>query len=158
MFPCRKHSYPLASYAMSRALGLLFVVLFPTLPCVASDEEANEVVEIRPSQLRSMRSSARVPLVLDVRTPYEYDAGHITGAVNIPHVQLEDRLSEVRSGVHHGVVLYCMGGPRARVGENLLQEQQIGPLYHLEGGYLAWKKAGYAIEKTERPKDDNAKQ
>jgi len=138
---------------MSRFIGALLAALFLSLPSVAIDEEGNEVVSVRPSQLRTMRSSDRVPLLLDVRTPFEYDAGHIAGAVNIPHTQLEDRLSEVRSGSRHGVVLYCMRGPRARVGENILQTQEIGPLYHLDGGYLAWKKASYSVVKTEHRED-----
>ena len=95
-----------------------------------------------------MQSSARPPLVLDVRTPYEYASGHIAEAINIPHTQLEERLGEVRSAARHGVVLYCMLGPRARVGENLLLEEEIGPLYHLDGGFLAWKRAGYSVVKT----------
>ena len=141
---------------MSRFIGSLLAVLFLALPSIAIDAEGGEVVGVRPSQLSSMRSSDRVPLLLDVRTPFEYDAGHIAGAINIPHTRLEDRLSEVQSGSRHGVVLYCMSGPRARVGENILQAQRIGPLYHLDGGFLAWKKAGYPTVKTEHSTDDDS--
>ena len=139
---------------MSRAAASLLAALLLALP--SPGEEAEEVADIRPSQLRSMRSSARIPLLLDVRTSYEYDAGHIAGAVNIPPTPLEERLNEVRAKARHGVVLYCMRGPRARVGEGVLREQEIGPLYHLEGGYLGWKKAGYSIEKTQRSNDGAA--
>ena len=138
---------------MSRAVASLFAALLFALPSVATNVEPAEVVGIRPAKLRSVRSSTRVPLLLDVRTPYEYDAGHIPGAVNIPYLQLDERLREVRAAAAHGVVVYCMRGPRARVGESILREQSIGPLYHLDGGYLAWKKAGYSVEKTERRSD-----
>ena len=143
---------------MSRVIASLLSALLLALPSVAADEEPEEVVDIRPSQLRSMGSGGRAPLVLDVRTIYEFDAGHIPGAVNIPHTELEERLQEVQAGADYGVVLYCMRGPRARVGENTLQELEIGPLYHLDGGFLAWKRAGYKVVKTEGANGDGAVQ
>lgn len=143
---------------MSRALVSLFAALLLALPSVATDGEPDAVTGIRPAKLLSVRSSTRVPLLLDVRTPYEYNAGHIPGAVNIPYLQLEERLREVRAAAGHGIVVYCMRGPRARIGESILQDQRIGPLYHLDGGYLAWKKAGYSVEKTERQSGNDAKE
>ena len=140
---------------MIRVAASIFAFLLLVLPSAARSEESIEVIDIRPSKLRSVRSSARVPLLLDVRTSYEYSAGHIPGAVNIPHSKLEERLPAVREGARHGVVVYCMRGPRARVGEGILQEQEIGPLYHLAGGFLAWKKAGYSVETGEHLDDDD---
>ena len=95
-----------------------------------------------------MLESSRRLVVIDVRTSYEYDAGHLPGAVNIPHTEIEGRLADLIAQRESGIVLYCMRGPRARVAENLLLEWDVGPLFHLKGGFVAWKKAGYAIEKS----------
>jgi rhodanese-related sulfurtransferase len=46
-------------------------------------------------------------LVLDVRPPAEYAAGHIPGAINVPHDQLAARLAELPGGVD--IVAYCRG-------------------------------------------------
>lgn len=46
-------------------------------------------------------------VVLDVRPPAEYDAGHIPGAVNVPPAELEQRLRELPSD--RAVVAYCRG-------------------------------------------------
>jgi rhodanese-related sulfurtransferase len=64
--------------------------------------------------------------------------------VNIPHTELGARLSEVQS--ENGVALYCMVGPRARLGEKTLQEAGVVKVFHLEGGLAAWQEAGLPVE------------
>ena len=49
---------------------------------------------IDPKELRERRGSAEEPLIIDVRGPEEYEAGHVSGAVNIPVGELtEGRLA-----------------------------------------------------------------
>jgi rhodanese-related sulfurtransferase len=83
-------------------------------------------------------------LVLDVRTREEYTAGHVPGAVNIPHTELAGRLGEIESD--RGVVLYCMVGPRARLGEEILRRAGVSKVLHLEGGLAAWRDADLPVE------------
>jgi len=49
-------------------------------------------------ELYERRGSAEVPLIIDVRGPEEYQAGHVSGAVNIPVGELAGRLGEVPQG------------------------------------------------------------
>jgi rhodanese-related sulfurtransferase len=86
-------------------------------------------------------------VVIDVRTPEEYAAGHIPGAVNIPYDQVAERISEVEAP--HGVALYCMVGPRARKGEAALLSAGYTSVLHIEGGLSAWKEAGLPVEGAE---------
>jgi rhodanese-related sulfurtransferase len=53
---------------------------------------------ITPKELRDLQESAHAPLVIDVRGPEEYEAGHLPGAMNVPADELEDRLGEIPSG------------------------------------------------------------
>ena len=99
---------------------------------------------ISPAELHAQRAKGAAPLVLDVRTPEEFATGHVPGAVNIPHTELASRLDEVRS--ENGVALYCMVGPRARLGEKTLQEAGVPKVFHLEGGLAAWREAGFPVE------------
>ena len=110
----------------------------------AESEAPVEAPSITPSELNARRESSTAPVVLDVRTPEEYAAGHIPGALNIPFDQVAQRISEVDAP--HGVALYCMVGPRARKGETSLLAAGYTSVFHLEGGLAAWQAAGFSVE------------
>ncbi len=56
--------------------------------------------------------------LLDVRTPEEYAAGHLEGAINIPVQTLQARLGELKRGP---VVVHCQMGGRATTAEQILR-------------------------------------
>lgn len=81
--------------------------------------------------------------LIDVREPWEVQAGAIAGAVNIPLGELlEQGEKALPGGVGGGeVVLYCQGGVRsAQALERLRPAWSLreGRLRHLDGGYSAW--------------------
>ena len=51
--------------------------------------------------------------VVDVRTASEFNAGHLPGAVNIPHDQLAARVAELLVKKEDNIVLYCKSGGRS---------------------------------------------
>jgi rhodanese-related sulfurtransferase len=53
---------------------------------------------IDPKELRERQESGEEPLIIDVRTPEEYEAGHVSGAVNMPVGELAGRFGEVPEG------------------------------------------------------------
>ena len=128
----------------SRVVGTVICVLGLLSPSVGVGEEI--VPTISPDDLYEQRQSGPPPLVLDVRTPEEFRLGHIPGAVNIPHTELASRIGEVQQS--HAVVLYCMLGPRARLGEKTLLDAGVENVLHLDGGLHAWQQAGFPVEKA----------
>jgi rhodanese-related sulfurtransferase len=74
-------------------------------------DPAGQVTEI--SQEELLQSPPANVLVLDVRTPAEYDAGHVPHAINVPHDQLAGRLDELAIETDRPIVVYCKGGVRA---------------------------------------------
>lgn len=58
---------------------------------------------------RMVEAGARI---IDVRTPHEFAAGHLPGAVNIPVHELERRMGELE-GKARPIVLYCRSGNRS---------------------------------------------
>ncbi len=71
-------------------------------------------------------------LLLDVRTPSEFQEGHVPRAMNIPVQELAARLHEV-GPTRRPVVVYCRSGGRSAVATDLLtkagyQVRDIGPM------------------------------
>jgi len=103
--------------------------------------------------LEKMSSGGADLVVLDVRTAKEFDQGHVPGAVNISHDELESRLAEIESMRGAEVVVYCRSGRRAEIALDLLAKAGFERLYHLEGDYLAWSAAERPIEKPQEGSD-----
>lgn len=75
-------------------------------------------------------------LLLDVRQPEEYRAGHIPGAVNIPLPELRRRIGELRTGKE--ILAYCMIGQRSYYACRILTAHGI-PCRNLTGAYRTWQ-------------------
>ncbi|PIQ38048.1 MAG: sulfurtransferase [Lysobacterales bacterium CG17_big_fil_post_rev_8_21_14_2_50_64_11] len=101
---------------------------------------------VAPRQLASQLTIANPPLVLDVRSQAEFDAGHVPGAVLIPHDQLAERLDEVPAD--RDVVVYCHSGRRATLAERVLVENGR-TVSQLDGSWIGWQAAGLPVEGSE---------
>lgn len=137
---------PLSLFACADAHEVGMEATGTDAPLASNPGEATRsgdaIARIEPSELAArLQSPASAPLVLDVRTKTEFDAGHIPGALHIPHDELANRLAEIDAT--NGVAVHCMVGPRARKAEATLASSGVENILHLEGGYLAWKKAGF---------------
>ena len=76
--------------------------------------------------------------LLDVREPYEWNAGHLDGSIHIPMQQVPARIGEVPRD--REIVVICrVGGRSARV-QQFLQSQGYTRVKNLTGGLLAWKR------------------
>ena len=78
-------------------------------------------------------------VVLDVRTPAEFAAGHVPGARNVSHDLLSSKIAELGDLRDKQVVLYCRSGRRTLLAEETLRKAGFTKLLHLQGDYLAWE-------------------
>lgn len=76
-------------------------------------------------------------LLLDVRTPQEYDAGHIPGSENIP-LQSIDQVRSVAANKSTPLFVYCRSGARSRQAAGLLQRMGYMHVKNL-GGIAAYR-------------------
>jgi rhodanese-related sulfurtransferase len=94
-------------------------------------------------------SSDPDPTLIDVRTPAEFDAGHIPGAVNVPLDELKASLDELCSVLddHHDVVLVCRSGARAGQAQEALRAAGVPAPAVLSGGIVDWERTGGAVNR-----------
>jgi rhodanese-related sulfurtransferase len=85
--------------------------------------------------------------LIDVRSPSEFAAGHIPGAINIPMDQIESRLDDLRTAMP--IVLICQIGKRARMTAGLLEPCNL-KISILDGGTNTWIQAGLPIVQSSK--------
>jgi NADPH-dependent 2,4-dienoyl-CoA reductase/sulfur reductase-like enzyme/peroxiredoxin family protein/rhodanese-related sulfurtransferase/TusA-related sulfurtransferase len=77
-------------------------------------------------------------ILLDVRTPLEYDLGHIPGSINIELDELRQNLSHLPH-VDTPIIVSCQVGHRGYLALRILQENGFKHLYNLDGGYRLYE-------------------
>ncbi len=85
-------------------------------------------------------------LVVDVREPGEYGAGHILGARNVPLSRLADA-ADLGKRKDRPLILYCDSGDRSGKAISVLKKQGFARVVNLSGGIGAWQQAGLPVEK-----------
>lgn len=103
----------------------------------------------------SQRLQAREPLLLiDVRTPPEWEDGVIDGTQLLPLDQLDAQTAAITAKLtalpDTTAVLICRSGARATRAAAMLAKKGIAKLAVLDGGMLAWKAAGLATVTPKR--------
>lgn len=97
--------------------------------------------------LQQLQNPNGMLLVLDVRTPQEYAAGHVPGAKNIPVGTLSERLGELRSHDNAEIVVYCESGRRAGRAAAMLKDNGFLDIRHLKGDMAQWRGDRLPMEK-----------
>jgi len=131
---------------------LLSIALIAALPLMATacgiGEQSPDGYENAPlSHVHEhvvMGDASPIPfMLLDVRTPEEYKAGHIKGAVLIPVDTLENHLADIPTDKQ--VYVYCHSGKRSARASKLLAGKGFTRIENMQGGIEAWKDAGYEV-------------
>ena len=128
--------------ALLSACLLSFITLF-THSAVAK----NSVPVVSQSELIAWQQAEKPMQLLDVRTPGEFAQGHIKGAINIPYDQLDQHLARFDKDTE--IVVYCRSGRRAAIAEDVLINNGLLKVSHLEGDILGWEAKGLPIEVVE---------
>lgn len=119
---------------------------------IVSDEAAEAS---RPATINTVGVDALAPrvaagevLLVDVRTPEEFSAGHIPGAINMPVESFDpEAAAALEAGSDQQMVLYCRSGNRSLRAAEMLAELTGEGATHLEGGITAWEAAGEPVER-----------
>lgn len=86
-------------------------------------------------------------LVIDVREPGEFSAGHVLGAKNLPLSRLEAPGADLLKRKDRPVIVYCETGDRSGKAAAVLKKQGFQRVVNLSGGLGAWQQAGLPLER-----------
>jgi SulP family sulfate permease len=100
-----------------------------------SNDNAAEIRRLSPRDLETLLRGAQPPLI-DVREIYEFEAGHLPGALNIPLAELPQQLAQLAG--KGAPVFMCRSGGRSLAACRLALAANIGSPANLEGGLKAW--------------------
>lgn len=111
----------------------------PTTPPAAGKTQ-----DVTPEEVEKLLKERKDVIVLDVRTPAEFEMGHIAGAKNVNF--LDDDFAKMIAEFHgKPVVIHCAAGNRSARAVQSLKEKDFVTIYHLTGGYKAWVDAGKPV-------------
>jgi len=88
---------------------------------------------------------AKSPLILDVRTPREYAAGHIENSILIPVQELQSRFNELDSYRNMSILIYCATGNRSTVASKILIDSGFNKILNLRRGIVDWYKKQFPV-------------
>ena len=100
--------------------------------------------ELTPAEAAALIRSVD-PLILDVRTPAEYERGRITGSVLLPLQQLQARWQEIAGHAERPVLIYCATGNRSTVAAKILIDRGFRRVYNLRPGMAGWERGNMPV-------------
>ena len=113
------------------------------LPLTAGDIKDLEPIELR--QILETCVDGNCPEIVDVREPWEYQQGHVPGALLIPLGQLSMRVNELNP--ERPVAVICATGNRSQSAAALLGQKGFKTVYNVTGGTSAWMYNGLELER-----------
>ena len=94
--------------------------------------------KITPQDLINLTNKDAAQLI-DLRSSNEFDDGHITGSINIPYTDLEDRIHEIKKQEDKSLVLICDTGSQSANDCEVLNKSGFEKTVILSGGIGAWR-------------------
>lgn len=126
----------------------VFICLFLSfLSCKDQEKKGETFIDVNVEEFQKMIGKKGAQLI-DVRTPKEYENGHLKEALLINYMA-DDFTTKAFKGLDKSkpVLIYCASGGRSAKSAKLYKEAGFTNVYNLLGGFSAWKSKNLEIEK-----------
>lgn len=118
----------------------LFVLLFAFSSC-HSQQAADNTTTFEAPVYAEMMASNQDGIVLDVRTPQEFEKGHLDRAQNMDYNAKDFEESFSKLDKSKTIFIYCLSGGRSAGAAKLMRKAGFKTVYELNGGLLSWRAA-----------------
>jgi len=99
------------------------------------------------NQVSEMVAENQEIVLIDVRTPEEFQEGHLEGAklINFYDTDFQEEIKKLDSAKKY--VVYCRSGGRSSKSVSAMKKMGFTDVYNMSGGILAWKRAELELVK-----------
>lgn len=106
---------------MKKLIFLLLAAFFLTA-CGQKNETKQEAtyMNITAQEAKNLMDTEEGYIILDVRTQEEFDEGHIPGAIQISHEEVEEKAEGVLTDKDQLILVYCRSGRRSKLAAEAL--------------------------------------
>lgn len=101
--------------------------------------------ELNPTAFKAGLNDKANEILLDVRTPEEFEAGHIKNALNIDWYNPSFKEQVAKLDKNKPVFIYCKSGGRSGQATQVLKSMGFTEIYDLDGGIMQWKNEGMPL-------------
>jgi rhodanese-related sulfurtransferase len=118
--------------------------LFASVLLLAGCTSSSSAIDLSVSEFSSKVAEAGI-ITLDVRTPGEFNEGHIDGAklIDFQSGNFEREIATLDKGKTYAV--YCRSGNRSGQAVKIMSDAGFTKLYNLDGGVIDWANAGLPL-------------
>lgn len=109
---------------------------------------AFKVVDVAPGAAAKMvKQRGDKVIILDIRTPGEFKAGHIKGAVNCDYKNAAFATELAKLNTNKPVLMHCASGGRSTAALDTFKKAGFTEVYHLKAGFNGWKTGKFPVVK-----------
>ena len=126
---------------MKKVIAILASVLL-----LAGCSTSSTAMDLSVSEFSSKVTETGI-ITLDVRTPSEFNEGHIEGAslIDFQSGNFENEITSLNKNQTYAI--YCRSGNRSGEAVKVMTEAGFTKIYNLDGGVIDWASAGLPLVK-----------
>ncbi len=127
---------------MTASLRIFAIVLFIiTVLGSGADAKNAKHKDVNPGAFKRQIAKTQV-IIVDVRTPDEYNAAHLENAkmIDFKSDNFKDVITKLPKDIP--LCIYCRSGNRSSKTMKILKQEGFLKVYNLKGGINAWQKKG----------------
>lgn len=106
-----------------------------------------EIKKVTPADVKAAIDNKEKAIILDVRDPDEYKAGHLPGAVHVSRGKLEFTVWDKIPDKDAKIYVYCLTAARSALATKTLNDLGYKNAVLMDAHFEEWVKAGYPVER-----------
>ena len=105
-----------------------------------------KVPQIEASDVKKAIDAMSEAILLDVRTPQEFAKSNITGSINLPVDEVQNKVETLIHDKSKTIYVYCLSGSRSVQAVDVMVKLGYKKVYDMKSGLLSWRARGYQTQ------------